>query len=86
MERNYHVSSLVVHCRPQQVDAVAQAIAAHPGAEVPTRQDAKLVVVLEATDGQAVLDLVDAIRALEGVLSTALVYQQVEPMTEEQWI
>lgn len=87
MASEYHISSLVVQCQPSAEPAVFKAIAALDGAEVHAQTpEHKLVVTLESRDGQMIQSLVDAIRALNGVLSTMLVYQQVEPIAEEEWL
>ena len=54
-----------------------------PGAEVTHRApDGRLVVVLEAATGRAVVEQIDGIRRLDGVLGAALVYQHAEPSDE----
>jgi nitrate reductase NapD len=72
-----HVSSLVVQARPERADEVAQAIALMPAAEVPGREGGKLVVTLVTPGERAILDTIDAITALPGVLSAQLVYHAI---------
>ncbi|HEX6362675.1 MAG TPA: chaperone NapD [Albitalea sp.] len=80
-----HIAGVLVHCRALLLMPVHRAIDALAGAQVfQAHADGKLVVVLEADSGRAVLDAVDAIRALDGVLDVALVYQHAEPAAAMQ--
>ena len=78
MSGELHVSSLLVRSRPERADALAEAILALPGAEVPTRHDGRLVVTLLTDSEAAILGAVDAIRNLPGVLSAELVFHRIE--------
>jgi nitrate reductase NapD len=80
-----HIASCVVFTRPEAGEGVARAIAATRLAEVP-RHDGRgrLVVLIEATTSARVLDAMDAIRALEGVLAVHLAYQHSEPESAMQ--
>ena len=75
----YHISSLVVHGRPNEIGAIRRAVEALPGAEVhgvgPT---GKMVVTLETAVEQDILSRIDEINLIDGVISTALVYHQVD--------
>ncbi len=75
----YHISSLVVHGRPQEIDAIRRAIEVMPGAEVhgvgPT---GKMVVTLETAVEQDILSRISDINLIAGVISAALVYHQVD--------
>ncbi len=76
-----HVVSLVVYANASRAVEVADAIARLPGVEVhATDGRGKLVVVVE-TGGDA--DMAAAIGRVDrtaGVICTALVYQQAEPL------
>ncbi len=75
-----HIAGILVHCRSDRTGELASAIDAMPGAEVFQQSpQGKLVVVAEAAAAKAVLDLIDAIRALPGVFNVSLVYQHAEP-------
>jgi nitrate reductase NapD len=75
----YHISSLVVHGKPAEIDAIRQAIEALPGAEVhgvgPT---GKMVVTLETTVEQDILSRISDINLIDGVMSASLIYHQVD--------
>lgn len=70
------ICSLVVHSRPQALDAVQVGLRALPGVEIhAATADGKLVVTVEETPGgPSALDTLTAIREVPGVLSTALIY------------
>jgi periplasmic nitrate reductase NapD len=78
-----HVSSLVVHVRPEHLDAVRAALAVMPGVEIHGGSAVgKLVVTLETLSEHDVVQSMGAIGELPGVLSTALVYHHFEPSAE----
>lgn len=80
-----HIASFVAYARPESADAVARTIAATGIAEVARRDErGRLVVLIEAPTAARVLDAMDAIRALEGVLAVHLAYQHAEPESELQ--
>ena len=77
-----HISSLVVHCRVDTISPVIDAISALPGAEVPEHNDQGKLVVLLETSGQAgIMKHISEIESLPGVISTALVYHQIDTDT-----
>jgi periplasmic nitrate reductase NapD len=81
-----HIASCVAFVRPEAAAAVVRAIRASGLAEVP-REDVergRLVILIEAASAARVLDAMDAIRALEGVLAVHLAYQHAEPESEMQ--
>ncbi len=76
-----HIASCVAFVRPDAVERTVRAIRASGVAEVP-RADAgrgRVVVLIEARSAGRVLDAMDAIRALDGVLAIHLAYQHSEP-------
>ena len=78
-----HVASLVVHARPERADVVVAAIEALDGAEVHGMSElGKVVVTLETGDEAGLVARIDAINAIAGVLSAALVFHQVEDLDE----
>lgn len=80
-----HIASCVAYARPEAAEGIARAIAAAGIAEV-ARSDGRgrLVVLIEAASSARVLDAMDAIRALEGVLAVHLAYQHAESESEMQ--
>ncbi len=82
MPREVHLSSLVVHARPERVDEVAQRLAGM-GCEVHlTTEAGKLVVTLETDDGRVLGDTVTAMQRLDHVLAATLVFHHCEPAPE----
>ena len=74
-----HISSIVVHGQPANVATISRTIDALPGAEVHGSSDqGKLVVTLEANTERELLETIEAINELQGVLSVALVFHHVE--------
>lgn len=74
-----HISSLVVHVKPEGLAQVKAQINALPQAEVYGESPVgKLVVVLETPNHSKVTDIIDTINAFEHVLTTFLVFHQVE--------
>jgi len=75
-----HISSLVVHSRPERAQAVAghlcgmAGVAVHGGVEA-----GKLVVTLETASEGEIVERLNAIQVLDGVLAATLVFHHYEP-------
>jgi nitrate reductase NapD len=79
--KEVHISSMVVHTSPDGLQAVKSGIERLPGAEVHGEsKDGKLVVVLESDSQTYITDVIETINNLRHVLSTALVYHQIEQL------
>ena len=75
-----HIASCVAFTRPEATEAVARAVLATGLAEVPKHDGrGRLVILIEASTSSRVLDVMDAVRALDGVLAVHLAYQHSEP-------
>lgn len=80
-----HISSLVVHVRPERAAAVAARIGQLNGAEVQPRDAAgKLIVTLETASTGEIVERLDVIHDLPGVISATLVYHHWEPAGGEE--
>ena len=80
-----HIASCVAYARPEAAEAVARAIAASGIAEVARRDErGRMVVLIEGPNAARVLDAMEAIRALEGVLAIHLAYQHAESESDMQ--
>lgn len=78
-----HISSLVVHVRPEHVTKAIEALLSMPGTEIPAQDpNGKLIVTLETATDSDIVDRINTIHAIPGVLSAALVFHHCEP--EEQ--
>lgn len=85
MSAEVHISSLVVHGRPEGVDAIAGSIASLGGAEVHGVSDeGKMVVTLECDSEAEMLTRIDAINGIQGVISVALVYHEVADLADSE--
>ena len=74
-----HISSMVVHAMPDHLQDVKQQIEHLPGTEIHGESaSGKLVVVLESQTQTYITDVIEKIAAIDHVLSTALVYHQIE--------
>ncbi|MBT5264408.1 MAG: chaperone NapD [Rhodospirillaceae bacterium] len=81
MSGDLHVSSLLVQASPTEIPMIASAIAKFSGAEVlPVKEGetGKLIVTLETTGESEIMDNLQAIHAMRGVMTASLVYHQVE--------
>ncbi|WP_342316041.1 chaperone NapD [Lysobacter sp. FW306-1B-D06B] len=74
-----HIASFVVQHRAEAIDAMVAHIDATADLELALRGDIRSVVLCECANQYAVLDRMDALRALPGVLNVALVYHHAEP-------
>ena len=82
MEQELHIAGVVVYAQAVHLESVRSCIDAVPGAEVHADDPVgKLVVTLEADSTKHILDIMDAIRALPGVIDVVLVYQHAEPLS-----
>ncbi|MDI9237460.1 chaperone NapD [Lysobacter sp. LF1] len=74
-----HIASFVVQHRAEAAGALAAHIDQSPDLELALSGEFRSVVLCECTDQYAVLDRIDTLRALPGVLNVALVYHHAEP-------
>jgi nitrate reductase NapD len=78
-----HISSMVVHAMPEYLLDVRKKIEDLPGTEIHAESaSGKLVVVLESQTQTYITDVIEKIACLDHVLSTALVYHQIEPQPD----
>ena len=74
-----HVSSLIVHVNIKKVDNIRANINLLNGAEVITvSPQGKAIVVLEAPNQRVIMEVIDSINAIDGVINTGLVYHEFE--------
>src|SRR3954452_7740530 len=79
MPEEIHVSSLVVHCRRELATAIAAELNAVSGMEVHGGvAQGKLVVTLETISEVEIVERMNALQSLEGVLAATLVFHQFE--------
>ncbi len=73
------ISSLVVHVRPEKIDAARAAFDRLAGVEVHgASDDGRLVVTLDCPGERAAFETMTKLRDVDGVLTTSLVYSYFE--------
>lgn len=73
-----HITSLLVHCRPELLPAVKANLSRLPGLELHQESAAgKVVVVLEAEHESQILKTLEQIQNLPGVLNAAMIYHEL---------
>ncbi len=79
MSDELHVSSLVVHGRPDRLDGIRASLLRMPGVEIhATGPTGKMVVTLETFSEAEIVNRLTEISLLDGVLSAALVFHHFE--------
>jgi periplasmic nitrate reductase NapD len=74
-----HISSLIVHARPGADAQFRAGLTALDGVELhAVADDGRMIVTMESADDAAIRSTYEAIERLDGVLSVAMVYHQVE--------
>ncbi|CED72089.1 NapD protein [Aliivibrio wodanis] len=78
-ENEVHISSLVVHVKPEFLEQTKEKILALPNTEIHGEsEEGKLIVVLETENQGYITDSIDKINDFEGILNVALVFHQIE--------
>ena len=82
-DEELHVSSLIVHVKPEKSSKLAISINALKNAELITvTEHGKAIVVIEAPHQREIMECIDHINELDGVLHTGLVYHEFEKSTQ----
>ncbi|OLU23003.1 glutamate synthase [Pseudomonas sp. PA15(2017)] len=77
MDAPLHIASFIVHARPEQLDAVLANLRLLDDLDVHQHSpQGKAVVVIEARDEKLILQRIDQVNALPGVLNAALIYHE----------
>ncbi len=80
-----HVSSLIVHVNPEKSESITASINILKGAElVAVSPEGKAIVVLEAENQKQIMEVIDHINELDGVINTGLVYHEFEKLEVEK--
>src|SRR4029434_3905803 len=81
MSDELHLAGVLVHVRPDKLPRVASSIAGIPNAKVhAVHPEGKIVVTLEGASVLAILDGIERMRSVPGVVTASLVYQHCEPL------
>lgn len=73
-----HIASFIVQHRPESAAALDAAVAALPGAEVALREGGRSVLLCEAADERELLDRVEGLREVDGVIGISLAHHHAE--------
>ncbi|NBI54827.1 chaperone NapD [Photobacterium alginatilyticum] len=85
--KEVHISSLVVHCYPEHLSSIKLHIDTFNDAEIyGDSPEGKIVIVLETENQGFITDTIEAINNIPNVLSTVLVYHQIETNVDENKI
>ncbi|WP_411832007.1 chaperone NapD [Pseudoxanthomonas mexicana] len=76
--RELHIASFIVQHQPQAADALAAAVLAGEGLEIAIPGQTRSIVLCESDDQHALLEHVETLRNVAGVLNVALVYHHAE--------
>lgn len=79
MKDEVHISSLLLRADPANLQVVCARVQKHDGAEVAmTDETGKIIVTLETESEAVIVDHMNSLSLLDGVVSVALVYHQKE--------
>jgi nitrate reductase NapD len=78
-EPEVHIASFVVQHRESASKALAAMIDTHDDLELALAGDTRSVVICESADRHAVMERVDQLQSVPGVLNVLLVYHHAEP-------
>ncbi|ENU1226288.1 MULTISPECIES: chaperone NapD [Providencia] len=87
MHSNYQVCSLIVQVKSERLSTVAEEInqLSHCEVAISAPENGKLIVVVEGQGSRTLLDTIDLVRDIDGVLDVSLVYHQQEEQGEEDY-
>lgn len=78
-----HIVSLLVQAWPDRVEEIASTLGEKSGLEAyPTEAPGRLIVTVEAESDGALVDAMSLIGDVDGVLSTSLVFHQLEEVSD----
>lgn len=76
--RTHHISSAVIACKPDNIDAIVASIEQLDNVEVHGFASGKIVVVIEGKTTGQLGDSLMAISLLDGVIAANMVFEHVE--------
>lgn len=82
MSGEQHISSLVVLHRPDGAAVLREFTAAHGALQIAAQGDCRCVLLCETDDQRALVDHIDALSLLPGVINVSLIYHHVESAEE----
>jgi len=82
MNDELHISSLLVQHRPEAMPALEAYVDTQPALDISARGEHRCVLLCETGHQREVLELIDAMLALPGVVNISLIYHHAEPRDE----
>ena len=79
MEDEVHIASFVVHHRADARAGLARVVEAHEGAEIAAQEETRSILLHEGGGTRELLDCMDAVQAVPGVIGVNLVYHHAGP-------
>jgi periplasmic nitrate reductase NapD len=73
-----HISSLVVLHRPYAAATLQAFVDLHPALDIAIQGDCRCVLVCETDHQRAVMEHIDALELLPGIINVSLIYHHVE--------
>ena len=74
-----HIASFVVQHRAEAMPALAAHVAATAGMELSLPGEVRSVVLCEGENQYELIDRIEGLRAIDGVINATLVYHHAEP-------
>ncbi|WP_166370091.1 chaperone NapD [Psychromonas sp. SA13A] len=82
-EEELHVSSLIVHVKSEKILDLTNSINTMSRAELVTvTEHGKAIVIIEAANQRQIMECIDQINDIDGVVHTSLVYHEFEKSTQ----
>ena len=82
MSGEQHISSLVLLHRHEAMPAIRTLVEACAGVEIAVHGPCRCVVLCETEDQRTLMDYIDALQAVPGVLNVSLIYHHMETPDE----
>ena len=85
MSHNWQVCSLIVQTKSQHLQDIHTQLSAFSGCEVALSDEAsgQLIVVVEAEHSETLMNIIESVRNVAGVLAVSLVYHQQDEQGKE---
>jgi periplasmic nitrate reductase NapD len=78
MNKEWHIASFIVTARPERIAAIIDEALKLPQTELAVQDGARMVLVMEGEHRGEIMDRVDILRDLDGVITVNLVYHHAE--------
>lgn len=82
MNHEQHISSLLVLHRPDALSRLQALVDTRPGLSIATHAESRCVVLCETDSQRAIVEHVEAMEAVPGVINVSLIYHHAEPRDE----